>query len=186
MIGSDSLNCPFTSRIEIPTLFRTFSTSFRLSPVSESTNLPALIWFILERILFKPVPIESSLSCVTSLIVAIMAAVFSRLTPALFACDATFVSACPIPPASEADSKSILVSTSLICPAWSAFIWKPFRVAVNTSDAFSESICASLDSTILSLISWLVSDMERPCLNQLSADFATSEVILPSSCPNAL
>ena len=58
-------------------------------------------------------PIVSSLACVTSLTVAIMAAVFSRLTPALFACDATFVNAEPIPPASEADSKSILVRMSL-------------------------------------------------------------------------
>ena len=114
MTGSESLNCPFTSRIEIPTLFRTFSTSFNASPVSESTNFPAFIWFILEKILFKAVPIVSSLSCVTSLMVAIMAAVFSRDTPALFACDATFVSACPIPPASEADSRSMLVRTSLI------------------------------------------------------------------------
>ena len=172
--------------MEIPTFFRTFSTSFRDSPVSESTNFPALIWFILEKILFRPVPMLSSLSCVTSLIVAIMAAVFSRETPALFACDATFVNAWPIPPASEADFRSILFRTSLIWLAWSAFIWKPFRVAVRTSAACSESICASLLKTMLSLINWLVSDMERPWRSQVSADNATSEVIAPSSWPSAL
>ena len=89
--------------MEIPTLSRTFSTSFKGSPVSSSTNLPTLMLFIRDSIDLTDVPIVSSLCCVTSLMVAIIAAVFSNDTPALFAIDAVLERASPIPPASEAD-----------------------------------------------------------------------------------
>ena len=57
---------------------------------------------------FSALPIDSSESCVTSLIVAIEAAVFSSDNPALCAIDAVLVNAVPMPSASDEDSKSML------------------------------------------------------------------------------
>ena len=128
----------------------------------------------------------SSLSCVTSLIVAMIALVFSKLTPALLACDATFINAVPILSAPDALSKSILVRISLILLAWSAANWNPFNVAVRISDASVELNSASFDNTRESLIKEFVSAIERPCLRKLSADSATLLVKLPSSCARLL
>jgi len=118
--------------------------------------------------------------------VAMIALVFSKLTPALLACDATFIKAVPILSAPDALSKSILVRISLILLAWSAANWNPFNVAVKISEASEELNSASFDNTRESLISELVSAIERPCLNQLSADSATLLVRLPSSCARLL
>ena len=135
---------------------------------------------------FIAVPIDSSLSCVTSLIVAMIALVFSKLTPALLACDATFINAVPMLSAPDALSKSMLVRMSFTLLAWSAANWNPFSVAVRISEASEELNSASFDSTRESLISEFVSAIDLPCLSQLSADSATLLVKLPSSCAKLL
>ena len=185
-IVSEPSNWLFASLIDIPILFKTFSTSLNASPVSASTNFPALIWFILDKIVFNATPIVESVSCVTSFIVASIATVFSKLIEALLACEATFVNASPIPPASLALARSTADKTSFTWDASLAAILKPLIVAVRISADSSASIFATLLRTILSWINWLVSCMVLPCLKKASALSPTAFVVAPSSCARSL
>ena len=163
----------------------TFSVSLSASPVSSSINLPTLILFIRDSTLFSELPIAESLSCVISLITASIEAVFSRLTPALFAIDATFFKPSPMPSAELALFKSMLVSTSeILLPSFAANL-KPLIVAVNISEAFSPLVLATLLNTIESSISLFVSSIERPERKNVSALSATVWVKVDSSFPNS-